>query len=86
MHYSTIEKEEIRTRKLFLAIFYFCAACMAAITFYALYVSIGEYLSTGRVVVGEVLVNTDFPVHGLAKLVILILIHHGTLCLQQKCL
>ena len=69
MHYSTIEKEEIRTRKLFLAIFYFCAVCMAAITFYALYVSIGEYLSTGRVVIGEVLVNTDFPVHGLAKLV-----------------
>jgi hypothetical protein len=69
MHTSSIERDEIRTRKLFLGIFYFCAASMAAITFYALYVSIGEYLTTGKVVIGEVLVNTDFPVHGLAKLV-----------------
>ncbi|HEY9491350.1 MAG TPA: hypothetical protein VE076_10805 [Nitrososphaeraceae archaeon] len=69
MHTSSLERDEIRTRKLFLGIFYFCAASMAAITFYALYVSIGEYLTTGKVVIGEVLVNTDFPVHGLAKLV-----------------
>jgi hypothetical protein len=69
MHTSSLERDEIRTRRLFLGIFYFCAASMAAITFYALYVSIGEYLTTGRVVIGEVLVNTDFPVHGLAKLV-----------------
>src|SRR5918912_1208853 len=74
MHYSTIEKEEIRTRNVFLIIFYICAASMAAITFYALYISIGEYLSTGRVVIGEVLVNTDFPVHGLAKLVTYLMI------------
>ena len=69
MHTSNLERDEIRTRRLFLGIFYFCAASMAAITFYALYVSIGEYLTTGKVVIGEVLVNTDFPVHGLAKLV-----------------
>jgi hypothetical protein len=69
MRTSSLERDEIRTRKLFLGIFYFCAASMAAITFYALYVSIGEYLTTGKVVIGEVLVNTDFPVHGLAKLV-----------------
>ena len=69
MRTSSLERDEIRTRKLFLGIFYFCAAFMAAITFYALYVSIGEYLTTGKVVIGEVLVNTDFPVHGLAKLV-----------------
>lgn len=69
MHTSSLERDEIRTRRLFLSIFYFCAASMAAITFYALYVSIGEYLTTGKVVIGEVLVNTDFPVHGLAKLV-----------------
>src|ERR1041385_2747126 len=74
MHYPRLEKEEIRTRNLFLAIFYFCAVAMAAITFYALYVSIGEYLSTGRIVIGEVLVNTDFPVHGLAKLVTYLMI------------
>jgi hypothetical protein len=74
MHYPSLEKEEIRTRNIFLIIFYICAASMAAITFYALYISIGEYLSTGRVVIGEVLVNTDFPVHGLAKLVTYLMI------------
>jgi hypothetical protein len=69
MHYQSLEKEEVITRKLLLGIFYICAASMAAITVYALYTSIIEYMSTGRVVIGEVLVYTDFPVHGLAKLV-----------------
>jgi hypothetical protein len=69
MHYPSLEKEELRTRKLLLGIFYICAVSMAAITVYALYASIVEYISSGRVVIGEVLVYTDFPVHGLAKLV-----------------
>jgi hypothetical protein len=41
---------------------------MASITLYAIYVSLGEYLQTGRVVIGEVLVETEFPIKGLAKL------------------
>lgn len=70
MYYRSVEeKEDIITRKLLLGIFYICAASMAAITVYALYISIGEYMSSGRVVIGEVLVYTDFPAHGLAKLV-----------------
>jgi hypothetical protein len=75
MHLSTLEgKEEIRTRKIFLIIFYCCAIIMAAITFYALYVSVGEYVKTGRVVIGEVLVNTEFPAQGFAKLVTYLMI------------
>jgi hypothetical protein len=75
MHSPTLEgKEDVRTRKIFLVIFYCCAIIMAAITFYALYVSIGEYIKTGRVVVGEVLVNTEFPTQGLAKLVTYLMI------------
>lgn len=75
MHLSTLEgKEELRTRKIFLTIFYCCAIIMAAITFYALYVSIGEYVKTGRVVIGEVLVNTEFPAEGFAKLVTYLMI------------
>jgi hypothetical protein len=74
MHYSSVEKEERTTRQLFLAVFYICAASMAAITLYALYISIADYLSTGKVVIGEVLVRTDFPVHGLAKLVTYLMI------------
>ena len=75
MHSPTLEgKEDVRTRKIFLVIFYCCAIIMAAITFYALYVSIGEYIKTGRVVIGEVLVNTEFPAQGLAKLVTYLMI------------
>jgi hypothetical protein len=41
---------------------------MASVTFYAIYVSLQEYLQTGRVVIGQVLVETEFPIKGLAKL------------------
>lgn len=67
-------EEEFRTRRVFLLVFYCCAVIMAAITFYALYVSITEYFKTGRVVIGEVLVNTEFPTQGLAKLVTYLMI------------
>jgi hypothetical protein len=47
---------------------------MFLITFYSLYVSLQEYLSTGKVVIGEILVNTEFPFPGLAKLVTYLMI------------
>ena len=74
MHSPTLERDETTTKKIFLGIFYFCAAAMAIITFYAIYVSTLEYLVTGRVVIGEVLVNTEFPVPGFAKLVTYLMI------------
>ena len=73
MH-TTFEKEDLRERRVFLGIFYFCAFVMTAITFYAIYVSLGEYLQTGRIVIGEVLVDTEFPFPGLAKLVTYLMI------------
>lgn len=75
MHSATLEgKEELRSRRIFLVIFYCCAFIMAAITSYALYVSIGEYFKTDRVVIGEVLVNTEFPAEGFSKLVTYLMI------------
>jgi hypothetical protein len=74
MRHSSLEREEVNTRKLFLGIFYFCAVSMLSITVYALYISTGEYIKTGRVVIGEVLVNTEFPTHGFAKLVTYLMI------------
>src|SRR5215211_3357337 len=74
MHNPALERDEIRTKNLFLGIFYFCAAAMAIITFYALYISTIEYLRTGKVVIGEVLVNTEFPFPGFAKLVTYLMI------------
>lgn len=66
---SALEKDERRTRKVFLGVFYVCATAMALITFYAMYVSLDEYYKTGRVIIGKVLVDTEWPVHGVAKLV-----------------
>ena len=73
MH-TTFEKDSLMERRVFLGIFYFCAGVMAAITFYAIFVSLGEYMQTGRVVIGEVLVDTEFPFPGLAKLVTYLMI------------
>ncbi len=42
---------------------------MIGVTAYALAESLREYLSTGKVVIGEVLVDTEFPIKGFAKLV-----------------
>jgi len=66
--HTTFERDEVRARRIYLGVFYFCAFVMASITFYAIYVSLGEYLQTGRVIIGEVLVDTEFPFKGLAKL------------------
>ena len=72
--HTTFEKDDLGARRIYLGVFYFCAVMMASITFYAIYVSIGEYLQTGRIVVGEVLVDTEFPFPGLAKLVTYLMI------------
>lgn len=68
------DKDELRTRRIFLIVFYICAFIMAAITFYAIYVSLGEYTRSGRVIIGEVLVETEFPFHGMSKLVTYLMI------------
>ncbi|HYZ50885.1 MAG TPA: hypothetical protein VE593_08355 [Nitrososphaeraceae archaeon] len=70
MHRSfNVEREEKRTKRIFIVIFYFSAVIMLAIAFYALYVSATEYFENGKIVIGEVLVDTEFPFHGLTKLV-----------------
>jgi hypothetical protein len=71
---TTVEKDDLRARRVYLAVFYFCAFLMAVITFYAIYVSLNEYLQTGKVIIGEVLVNTEFPAQGMSKLVTYLMI------------
>ena len=71
---TTVERDDLKERKIYLGVFYFCAVMMASITFYAISVSIGEYVQTGRIVIGEVLVDTEFPFPGLAKLVTYLMI------------
>lgn len=70
----TVERDELLSRRFYLVVFYICAIVMAVITFYSIYVSLNEYLNTGKVIIGEVLVNTEFPFKGLAKLVTYLMI------------
>lgn len=71
---SALERDDKIARRIFLGVFYFCAAMMAAITFYALAVSVDEYQRTGTVIIGKVLVDTEWPLPGLAKLVTYLMI------------
>ena len=71
---TSVERDPRTERKIYLGVFYFCSFVMAAVTLYSLYVSLNEYMLTGRVVIGEVLVETEFPFPGLAKLVTYLMI------------
>lgn len=71
---TTVERDDLKARRIYLGVFYFCAIVMASITFYSIYVTLGEYVQTGRIVIGEVLVETEFPIPGLAKLVTYLMI------------
>lgn len=74
MQNPSLKKDEMRARKIYLYTFYFCAATMLVIFIYSLVLSVAEYLSTGRIVIGEVLVDTEFPLPGIAKLVTILMI------------
>jgi hypothetical protein len=72
MYYS-IEKK-ITARTVYLVAFYISAIIMTSITFYALYQSIVEYASTGKIIIGEILVKTEFPFTGISKLITYLMI------------
>jgi hypothetical protein len=72
MYYS-IEKR-ITARTVYLIVFYVSAIFMTTITLYALYHSMIEYAATGKIVIGEILVKTEFPFKGLSKLVTYLMI------------
>jgi hypothetical protein len=74
MTQSNLKDDDSRTRNFFLIVFYASAVGMVIITSYGLYISAGEYFKTGRIVIGEVLVNTEVPFSGFAKLVTYLMI------------
>ena len=69
MQPTSVERDERNSIRVYKIIFYICAAIMIGVTAYALAESLREYLATGNVVIGEVLVDTEFPIKGFAKLV-----------------
>lgn len=69
MHYTSIEKNKLTARNVYVIVFYISTTIMALITFYSLYQSLFEYYSTGKIVIGEILVKTELPFKGFSKLV-----------------
>ena len=70
----TTERDELLSRRFYLIVFYICAIIMTVIAFYSISISIHEYLSNGKVIIVEILVNTEFPFKGLSKLVTYLMI------------
>ena len=66
--------EKDKSMNVFIITFYLSATVMLFICFFGLYISVVEYLKTGRIVVGEVLVNTEFPLLSHVKLVTYLMI------------
>ncbi|MEM2761001.1 MAG: hypothetical protein QXU32_08395 [Nitrososphaerales archaeon] len=69
MQPTSLERDEKNSIRIYKVVFYISAAIMIVATGYAVAESLREYLTTGKVVIGEVLVNTEFPIEGFAKLV-----------------
>ncbi len=68
------EKDELKSINVYIITFYLSATVMLFVCLFGLYISLVEYLKTGRIVIGEVLVNTEFPFHSHAKLVTYLMI------------
>jgi len=67
-HFSSRD-DRLSKRGVFLIVFYISSVFMLCICFFAAYVSAQQYMKTGRLVIGEVLVSTEFPFHGTPKLI-----------------
>lgn len=68
MQPTRMERDQ-RSLRLYKIVFYICAAVMIGVTAYALAESTRQYIATGEVVIGEILVETEFPAPNFAKLV-----------------
>lgn len=68
MHRLSVSKR-FPTLSIHLVIFYFSAISMLIICTYGMYASAVQYSKTKTVIIGQVIVSTEFPTHGSGKLV-----------------
>jgi hypothetical protein len=69
MKYTDLQLEGLGSRNVFIIAFYASTFIVLSICSFALYESAGEYLKTGTIVIGDVLVKTEFPSKGSLSLV-----------------
>src|ERR1700739_3738471 len=66
--------EKGKSMNVFIITFYLSATVILFICFLGLYISVVEYLKDGKIVIGEVLVDTEFPLHSHVMLVTYLMI------------
>jgi hypothetical protein len=64
-----VNHEFLKSNKNTIIIFYFSVAIMLLITIYSGYQSATNFITKGRIIIGDVLVETEFPFKGTVKLV-----------------
>ncbi len=69
MNFIRVNHKLIESKKNTLIIFYFSVSIMLLITSYSGYLSATNFITTGKIVIGDVLVETEFPFKGTIKLV-----------------
>ena len=66
MHRLSVSKR-FPTLSIHLVIFYFSAISMLIICTYGMYASAVQYSKTKTVIIGQVIVSTEFPTHGAQR-------------------
>lgn len=69
MTFIKVNHRLLKSKKNTLIIFYFSVSIMLLITIYGGYQSATNFITKGKIIIGDVLVETEFPFKGTIKLV-----------------
>ncbi len=74
MTFIKVNHRFLKSKKNTLIIFYFSVSIMLLITIYGGYQSANNFITKGKIIIGDVLVETEFPFKGTIKLVTYLMI------------
>lgn len=69
MNFIKVNQQLVKSKKNTIILFYCSVLIMLIITFYSGYKSAINFTTTGEIIIGDILVETEFPYHGGMKLV-----------------
>lgn len=74
MNFIKVNQRLVKSKKNTIIIFYCSVLIMLIITFYSGYKSAINFTNTGKIIIGDILVETEFPFKGTMKLVTFLMI------------
>ncbi len=74
MNFIKVNQRLVKSKKNTIIIFYCSVMIMLIITFYSGYKSAIDFTTTGKIIIGDILVETEFPFKGTMKLVTFLMI------------